>query len=108
MNPALAAWAVEIGLITINDLGRNRRLPLPSEFLATFIVFGALTAIGGNPTARRPAGLVAWGLVIATAIGGYEKWSNPQGNPSLDAFGTVANFLSGGSATAPKPQQVAQ
>lgn len=106
MNPAVAAWAAEIVLITIRDLGQAKRLPIPSEFLATFIVFGGLAAIGNNQTARRPAGLVAWGIVIASLIGGYETWSNPGGgNGALPVFTNVSNFF---APSPPSQSEIAQ
>lgn len=109
MNPALAAWAVEVVLITVRDLaGPSRRLPIPSELLSTFVVFGALAAIGGNPTARRPAAAVAWGLVVATFIGGYESYSNPQGNGVLNSFTAVSNFFAPSPPSRAEITQAAQ
>jgi hypothetical protein len=118
LNPALAAWGVEIGLITIRDLtGPARRFPLPSELLSTFIVFGALAAAGGTATGRRPAGAVAWGLVVATFLGmatskqpGFPGTNLPiigdvvkGGSGQANVFSTVAGFLapSGSPQTAP-------
>ncbi|MGH7484002.1 MAG: hypothetical protein ACREMY_00175 [bacterium] len=80
MNPALAAWAVEAGIITIRDLATSKRFPLPSEFLATFIVFGTLTALGGTASGRRPAAAVAWGLVVATALASQVDFLKPVGD----------------------------
>lgn len=80
MNPALAAWAAEVGIITIRDLSSNRRFPLPSEFLSTFVVFGTLTALGGTETGRRPSAAIAWGLVIATALSSKVDFLKPVGD----------------------------
>lgn len=93
MNLVLAAWAVEAGLISVRDLAQYKRFPLPSEFLATFVVFGLLAAVGGTSSGRRPAGAVAWGLVIATAINGAETWSKPHGNATVPLFGVIGEFL---------------
>lgn len=102
MNLVLAAWTVEAGLISVRDLAQYKRLPLPSEFLATFIVFGALAALGGTSSGRRPAGAVAWGLVIATAINGAETWSKPGGgNATVPLFGVIGDFLAPAPGTAP-------
>jgi hypothetical protein len=104
-----AAWAVEVALIFVRDLGGNtpggdtsfsRRPPYPWELLSSAVIFGALLVISQNETARRPAAAVAWGLVVATFIGGQEAFSAPKGNAALDALGTVSRFLSGGYAPA--------
>jgi hypothetical protein len=102
-----AAWAVEVALIFVRDLGGNtpggdtsfsRRPPYPWELLSSAVIFGALLAISQSETARRPAAVVAWGLVVATFIGGQE--APPKGNAALDALGSVSKFLSGGYAPA--------
>lgn len=79
MNPALAAWAVEVGIISVRDLSQNKRLPLPSEFLSTFIVFGTLAALAGTGTGRKPASAVAWGLVVATFLASKVDFLKPVG-----------------------------
>ena len=69
MSAVLAAWLVELGLITY----RARQdpasqsilgLPLPGYYLSTFAVFGLLGMARGNW--ERPAAFAAWGWVAAT------------------------------------------
>lgn len=62
----LTAWMASIGLIAYKSVTANRRPPLPSEMLATVVVFGTLSLIGGE--AAGPADLFAWGLVVAGAL----------------------------------------
>lgn len=102
MNPALAAWAVEAGIITIRDLVSARRFPLPSEFLSTFIVFGTLTALGGTENGRRPAGAIAWGLVVATLLSSQIDVLKPIGNFLAPSGTNGGNFI---SSTAPPLSQ---
>lgn len=80
MNPALAAWAVEVGIISVRDLAQDKRFPLPSEFLSTFIVFGTLAALAGTATGRKPASAVAWGLVVATFLSSKVDFLKPVGD----------------------------
>ena len=77
MGAVLSAWLVEMG-VQVWKQGPNQRvpikgstgvLPVPSMWLADFLVFGAL-AFGAKESANaRPVvGLLAWGLVLATLI----------------------------------------
>jgi hypothetical protein len=72
MNPVTLAWLSEVGIITWRSVKNKSRPPLPSELLATFIAFGSLTLIANNPTAAKPANLVAWGLVVATMLNFFD------------------------------------
>lgn len=74
MNSLALAWLAETVLITYRAVGRGEasgnplpNLPLPSEYVGTVIVFGTLGFIPG-PNGQRVAGLLGWGLVIATAL----------------------------------------
>ena len=88
----LAPWLAEILIITVRDLSTApRRLPLPSELLSTFVVFGALSVIASNETARRPATAIAWGLVLATGIVTYAPPS--EGGFGVDLLKPVGDFL---------------
>lgn len=89
MNPVMAAWAVEVGIIAVRDLTGPRRLPLPSELLATFVVFGGLTVVAGSPTWRGAANATAWGLVIATLL-----------SSKVDFLRPIGEFLAGGGPAA--------
>lgn len=100
----MAAWGVEVGIIIVRDFIASKRPPLPSELLATFIVFGTLSVIAGNATARRPATAVAWGLVVATAVAkAGEEGVGPvkPGTGLGDAFGKVGDFLAGSAGVGP-------
>ena len=97
----MAAWAVEVGVIGVRDLsGPARRFPLPSELLATFVVFGALSVVAGNPAGRRPANAVAWGLVVATLLASKVDVLKPIG----DFLGGMGPSAVGGPPTAPATQ----
>lgn len=80
-----AAWAVEVGVVTVRDLAQHRRPPLPSELLATFVVFGALGLLA--IPAPKAAATVGWGLVVATFL-----------SSRVDFLGPVGRFMSGGFA----------
>ena len=91
----LAAWLVEIGLITWRDLtGKDKThtingFPLPADYLATFAVFGVLGLVpkdsGG---ASRAATLAAWAFVLATYMNALPSTLNPSGAPKTT--GTTA------------------
>lgn len=68
MNGIVLAWAVEAGIVTWRAFKRDSRAPLPSEFVATFVIFGTLGVIAESPTARPACTVTAWGIVIATAL----------------------------------------
>ena len=84
----LLAWMVEVGLITWRDLsGKTPNhtiagLPLPADYVATFLVFGTLGLVpkdkGG---ASRAAALAAWAYVIATYMNALPQTLNPSGTP---------------------------
>lgn len=93
----MAAWLVEVGIISVRDLAGPKRPPLPSELLATFVIFGGLGAISGSSTARQPAAAVAWGIVVATLL-----------SAKVDFLKPVGDFLTGsagGAAAAPPAAQ---
>ena len=85
----LAAWLVEIGLITWRDLtGKDKThtingFPLPADYLATFLVFGTLGLVpSSNQGASRAATLAAWAFVIATYMNALPTALNPSGAPT--------------------------
>jgi len=70
-----APWLAEMILITYRSakqdtagkLGIQRpiaHLPLPSEYIATFVIYGALSFVPGE--GERIASLVGWGIALAT------------------------------------------
>lgn len=95
MNSTLLyPWVAELVLITYRDVqGKTqsgglgfRHLPLPSEFLATFVVFGALGLLAGEEGEGRTtvATMFGWGVVVATLL---NLW-NPTTAPSIVQGGT--------------------
>lgn len=86
MNPVLAAWLVEVGLITWRGAIEKKyvsnpipHLALPSEYAATVIIFGGLSLIPTGGNAAKIAGAFSWGLVLATAL---NLWTpSPPGSP---------------------------
>ena len=79
MTPVFAAWLVEVGIIGVRDLSQSRRLPVPSELLATFVVFGALGLVAESSTFRQAANVTAWGIVIATLLSSKVDFLSPVG-----------------------------
>ena len=85
----LAAWLVEVGLITWRDITKKAPnhtiagLPLPADYLATFIIFGTLGLVPKDSVgAHRAATLAAWGYVIATYLNVAPALINPTGPPA--------------------------
>ena len=92
----LAAWLVEIGLITWRDLtgkAPNHTIngfPLPADYLATFLIFGSLGLVpSSNARASRAATAAAWGFVVATYLNALPTALNPSGTPK--ATGTAGS-----------------
>lgn len=92
MGAVMAAWLAEIGIIAVRDLTGPKRIPLPSELLATFVVFGGLGLVSESDTARGPAAATAWGLVIATLLSARVGFLKP-----------VGDFLAGTAGTSGSP-----
>jgi len=81
----LAAWAVELILITLRDFNVTlpgniafksqghtvAGLPLPADYAATFMAFAPLAALA-QTKAKGVATAAAWGLVIATALNAFD------------------------------------
>lgn len=68
MTGLLAAWGVEAGIVTYRSFRTQQRPPLPSDFVATFILFGTLGLVAESPTLAPAATLVGWGVVLATVL----------------------------------------
>jgi hypothetical protein len=84
MGAVMLAWIVEVGIITWRDLtGKSPNhtvagLPLPADYLATFLIFGVLGFVPkSNAGASRTAGLVAWAYVVATYMNVAPQMINP-------------------------------
>ncbi len=89
MGGIFLAFLVEVGLITYRDIAGSATqkqghtingLPLPSDYLAAVMLFGALGLVPKDSGAAKVATLLGWGFVNATAVG-------PSGplNPSKTA-----------------------
>jgi hypothetical protein len=82
VNTVLAALFAEVVLITYRaaskDTTKNNPLPpfpVPAAYVGAFTVFGVLAALPGR--ARVPAGVFAWGLVVATGLNFYTSTGAP-------------------------------
>lgn len=100
MNSLTLAWLAEAVLITYRAAGQQgsksnpiAHFPLPSEYVGSFIIFGALSLVPG-PQGQRVAGLFGWGLVVATAL---NLW---------DSNGAVAQIGKKKQAAAPAAAKV--
>lgn len=95
MGSLTAAWLTEVVLISYRAVKRggqgtgNVPLPMPSQYAATFIVFGALGMIASvAPRARTFAGLTGWGFVIATFLNLYNPIQQAGQTPTIAQPGT--------------------
>lgn len=111
---------IDIGIITLDEIAVNKRLPVPSRLLVAFVLFGGL-GLAKNTQAARAAGWFAWGIVIATFYGvnlqngqtvQYTKDANGNitgyapGSPqpaAISAINALAWFLAGGNSTKSAP-----
>jgi len=74
MTGLLSAFAAEVILITWRGAKAGKLkgdlpvkgLPVPADYVGAMIIFGFLAA--APESLKRPAGLVGWGLVVATAL----------------------------------------
>lgn len=80
MDPLILPWLVEVGIITWRDISQQHRPPLPSEMLATFVVFGGFSLIAAQDS--RVGKALGWGIVIATALNVF----NPQATSVSTVF----------------------
>ena len=99
MEGLFGAWFVEGSIITWRSFTREHRPPLPSEFVASFVIFGLL---GLAPPAAKPAATaLGWGLVVATVLrlgpadfnqagAGIAGRSRPRSATVTDSFGDPA------------------
>lgn len=104
MNPALLfPWITETLLITYRGASQGKavgnpipHLPLPSDYVGEFLVFGALSLIPG-PNGGRVAAAFGWGLVVATFLNLYDPTT----------IGKPGGAVVKGSATSSKPAPTA-
>jgi hypothetical protein len=96
MGGLFLAWIVEVGIITWRDVSGKvpnhtiNGLPLPADYLASFLIFGALGfAPKDNVGASRAAALTGWAFVVATYLNIAPSIVNPT-NTKTAAAGTTA------------------
>ena len=64
----LLPWALAVGIVTVRDVRVYHRAPVPSEFVATGVLFAGLTVLAqGSP---ELATALAWGLLAAVVLKG--------------------------------------
>lgn len=80
MTGLLSAWMVEAGIVTWRAFKRDNRPPLPSDFVAMFVVYGTLGIVAEVPHAQSTATAIGWGIVLATALNIVDP-TNPVGRP---------------------------
>lgn len=73
MNSITLAWLAEVVLITYRSASQKSaaptplaNVPLPSSYVASFIIFGTLSLVPGQ--GQRVASVFAWGVVAATVL----------------------------------------
>ena len=111
MNSLLAAWLAETVLITYRGAKQGgsknnpvAHMPLPSEYIGSFIVFGGLSLVPG-PNGQRVAGLFGWGVVVATFLNLWDP-KKPAGTvrqlgktPKVSSTPATTAASSGSTAT---------
>jgi len=92
VNGVLPAALAEVVVITYRDVKNGSstdnpipHLPLPSQYTAVMIVYGALSLFSGD--ASKFAALFGWGLVAATLL---NLWT-PNGGVNGAAGSTLTN-----------------
>lgn len=105
VNSLLLAWLAEVGIITWRDLTGKVKghtiegLPLPADYLATFLVFGVLGFVPkSNPGAARAASLAGWAFVLATYLNVAPSILNPTSTKATTTAQSTATTATG-SAT---------
>lgn len=73
MSLLALAWLSEVGLLTWrttskSDSPSGGKVPWPSQYVATFVVFGSLSLVGEIRGWDRVAALAGWGFVLATVL----------------------------------------
>lgn len=103
----LAAWALELFLITLRDLNVTLPgnlafksqghsvggLPLPADYFATVLIFTPL-AVLSETRARNVANLLAWAWVLATLLNALDPT-----DPAQSAKGSTAQAVASGTPT---------
>jgi hypothetical protein len=102
----LTAWFASLGITTWRTVTKLQRPPLPSEIVASMIVFGGLSLVSSSDTAAPAATLFGWGVVVAQFLGFFPATpgsdlnappavpANLQGKPvQLSGTGQGAHFI---------------
>lgn len=98
MGGVMLSYAAMIAIITVRDVKEGSKwnvggLPLPSQFLAATVVYGALGQLGkGGQDQARVANLLGWGLVVAAGL-------NYVSLPSLKVGKSAVSSAAGGQAS---------
>ena len=107
MGPVVFAGLTEAGIITWRDFKNGRTilgLPVPGDYLAVFIVFGGLFMLASTQNGKNLAGVMGWGLVVATALNvinpTFVKSAGPQATTTGGGAGGT-NAAKGGTSQAP-------
>lgn len=103
MNGAVvAAWLAEVGLVTWRDFKAGRTvlgLPPPSDYAATFVVFGGMLAVSSIDGAGGFAAAFSWAIVLASVLNLYDptfnKGKNPLAPPGPQTTSTTSPALPG-------------
>jgi hypothetical protein len=94
MSSLTAAFLAELVIITYRNIKQGNTakyplpMPLPADYAAGIIVYGGLGIFAHvSDDAAKLAGLVGWGLVVATAMNLFAKTSTgaPATNPATGA-----------------------
>ncbi len=90
MNDLTLPWMAELGIMGWRTISKEKRPPLPSELLATFVIFGGFSLIPN----QRLRSTLGWGIVVASLLnllGTGELLLHPFGNSTANtASGPVA------------------
>lgn len=89
MNTIAIPWGAEIAIITWRSVKDRNRPPIPSELLASFIVFGGISLLA--PSQPKIASLMGWGIVIATALNVFPTLANSQPSATDQTSGEPTN-----------------
>jgi hypothetical protein len=102
MNMLTWPWLTEVVIITWRDIKNKQRPPIPSELLASFIVFGALSVAQTSESMNKAATVFGWGIVIATFFNFVDPTfsKNPGKNQAAQ---NVTPITTAGAAAAQTP-----
>lgn len=81
----LLPWALAVGIVTVRDVRVYNRPPVPSEFVATGVLFGTLTVLAQAQPQLATA--LAWGMLAAIVLRGTR--AGPGGNRTTTPGGVT-------------------